>query len=73
MVCLINPALKAVLTVMIAVGICVVTIYLIRTAKGYVSENESKIGSFIDFVITEDTAFEVLFILLIVLIIVLFK
>lgn len=68
-----NPVLKMILTLIIAVCVGIITIYLICTAKEYVSENESKIGSVIDFVITEDTDFEVLFILLIVLIVVLFK
>ena len=64
--------IKTVSLLLLIIGISLVTIYLTRTGKQYVSKKENIVVSFIDFLLTEDIAFEVLFIFLIVFLIVFF-
>lgn len=64
--------IKTVSLLLIMIGISFVTIYLTRTGKQYIFEKKNIVVSFIDFLLTEDIAFEVLFILIIVFLIVFF-
>lgn len=63
---------KYLLSIILMICIIFAIIYLIHISKEYMSQ-KNKIVAFVDFITTEDTLFEVLFIMLIVFIIVTFK
>lgn len=64
--------IKCSLSIILLMCIISIIIYLIHISREYISQ-KNKVVAFIDFVITEDTLFEVLFIMLIAFIIVYFQ
>lgn len=68
-----NSILRIALCVVLVLAAFSVTVYLIFALKEYFRDSQKILVSFIDFVITEDTAFELLFIFLIGIIYLIFS